>query len=191
MPQEIVLDLGKKGENKLKVYAPWVIGLLVLAIATTTAGFFFGRWDSQENFFGLNSNENKSPTRKGWLIAEANKFLIEYPESWKIEENFSSDANLVKIENENGQLEIFLNTLKEPRFSKDQKSKINKQVVSEVQIDGRKSQQTETVFKSGEFFLAISLPATKSKPLVIFALAATNEETKSQGFEIIKTFKSK
>ena len=191
MPQEIVLDLGKKGENKLKVYAPWIIGLVILAIATTTAGFFVGRWDSQENFFGLDSKENKSPTREGWLIGETNKFSIEYPKSWKIEQNLSADTSIAKIENENGQLEIFLGNLKEPRFSKEQKSKINKQVVSEVQIDNRKGQQTETVFKSGEFFLSISLPATKNKPMVIFALAATNEETKSQGLEIIKTFKSK
>ena len=189
MPQEIVLDLGKKGENKLKVYAPWITGLVILAIATITAGFFFGRWDSQENFFGLNSNENKSPTRESWLVREEDKFSIEYPENWKSEEG--PNAGTVKIENDNGQLEIFLGDLKEPRFSKDQKSKINKQVVSEVQIDGRKGQQAETVFKSGEFFLSISLPATKDKDIAIFALAATNEETKSQGLKIIKTFKSK
>ena len=189
MPQEIVLDLGKKGENKLKVYTPWIIGLLILAVTTATAGFFFGRWGSQENFLGLNSNENKSPIREGWLVREEDKFSIEYPESWKSEE--VPNAVTVKIENDNGQLEILLGNLKEPRFSKDQKSKINKQVVSEVQIDGRRGQQTETVFKSGEFFISTALPATKNKPMVIFVLAAANGETKSQGLEIIKTFKSK
>ena len=77
------------------------------------------------------------------------------------------NAVTIKIENDNGQLEILLGNLKEPRFSKDQKSKINKQVVSEVQIDGRRGQQTETVFKSGEFFISTALPATKNKSMVI------------------------
>lgn len=191
MPEKIVLNLGEKGENKFKAYAPRAIGLLLIATISSTVGFFAGQWDSRENFFGLEKKENQSPTREGWQILDRSKFSIEHPENWKSEESNDADTSKVKIYNEEGQLEILLNSLAETRFSKDQREKIKSQTVSEVQIDERKGTQTEFVFNNGEFFIFIILPSTDKKVLTTLSLAANNAETKSQGLEIIKTFKSK
>ncbi|MDP2720642.1 MAG: hypothetical protein Q8O75_01750 [bacterium] len=191
MPKEIVLDLKPK-ENKFKTYFPFVAAIIFLALVFFASGFAIGKYTEFEvPLFGAKEEATKSTTRKGWFVSETASYLFEYPKNWEVRKNKKDGPTGAKIEGAGGHVQFWITNVREYKFSKEQSDKQKRVTESKLAIDGRQAQVTQYLYKNGDFFIVVRLPAAIGKPKVIFWAIAANAEFKKTVMEIVTTFKGK
>ena len=189
MPQEVIIDIKPK-ENKFGFYLVFLLFLVVLASVVFFASFFATRIAVQNKVFGEKPSQTAS-SRPGWFILSTDSYSIEYPEDWKAETHQSKEAVGARLFSSAGEVNFWLDDLREPRFSKEQQKSILSEKPIEISVDKRKATATEFNFKDGSFFLVIKVPAASSIKNVTFWLSGSNKETKNLVTSIVTSYKSK
>jgi|GEM_PF-5531636 len=190
MPSEVVINIKPK-ENKAKNYFLLVLFLVIIAAVSSLSLFFIGRIGTQNGVFVSKPTTQVSATREGWLVLEAKTYTIEYPDTWKVQENNSKEATGAKITSSKGEINFWQNQTREPRFSSEQKSNIVAQKSSDLSVDKRKAISTKYTFKDGSFFLTVVVPAKNPVKNVVFWSSWSSQDSEKTITDIISTYKSK
>lgn len=179
----------KKHPHFVSILLALLFCLILVAFSAFGIGYLIGKIRANDPTSENRSNQLTpvAPAGMETFFDAANGYSLFYPKGWQTAKK--DEVVGVSIFNNEAKVEVWL-TIDQPlALSQEQKEGLTATNKVELEIDKRKVQMTEYVYKNGEFFSVLKLAPLAEKPQATFWLRAKNQDDYKLSKEIAQTLK--
>lgn len=153
-------------------------------------GFLVGRYQvANSTSTGVVQKVGSTASTKGKnLFSDIQAgYSIYYPDNWKATKHNVGIPGVI-LENQGTSIEIWIGVDQPLTLSAEQKAGIDQTNKPSLTVAGQKATVTEYVYKSGNYFTIIVIPASDQKGQVTFWVKAEDKTSYTEAKDIIQTF---
>lgn len=190
MEQVVEISSPQKPVNSVVSVLTLLGLLLLLAAISYFIGFSLGKTFAPQT-------QLKADSKKTMLSAKKNgdslfsdtyyNYEITFPNTWKAT-LLDETTREIKLESEEGVLEMWLVFNQQIELSKQQKDGLQKTNQTKLQVNSKTITASEYVFDNGSFLTSGTIASTTNTPEVSFLLKSYNQKTYEVEKGIIKSF---